>query len=286
MNRWRKPLLLAFGFALAIYASHQALGTRSIPMLVVQSDGKDVEAFRIDLTLDGKEPRVVPIPLDPAGRQLALAACARADRRSLSDLARSRGDFRFSAALSGLREGWPWWLGGDPRREAVVTDVGWIERRLLSWFTGPVPPALFENPRDAGTSRDSSPADPLPEDRVESQPPGRSTVTPSPRTGVVKVEILNDCGIKGAADLVARAVRRPGVEIIFVGNTTRFRYRPTGVQSSVGVPVVLQEILEEMGIPESAVERTPAGRRKAEVTFIVGRDYRKVLERKNARTPE
>jgi hypothetical protein len=157
--------------------------------------------------------------------------------------------------------------------------------RYLALMTGEPPSPEFEVRGSAPAPEKTRTVELHPEDWIESHPLGRPTATPAPAPAV-KVEILNDCGIKGAADGIARAMKRPGIEILFVGNAPRYRYRGTRIQSSVGTPVVLQEILEQMGIPESSVEVVPAGRRKADVTVIVGRDYRKVLERMNARTTD
>jgi hypothetical protein len=195
------------------------------------------------------------------------------------------GDFRFTSVLRSDAEAWPWYLGGPDDLDDSVSNLAGVDKWFLSLFAGPVPPPAYES-----AAREPDPpireAGPPPTD-PSLPPPGRPTPTQAPEpVPAVKVEILNDCGIKGAADGIARALERPGIDIVFVGNTPRYRYRSTRVQSSVGVPVVLQEILERMGFSEASVERVPAGRRKADVTVIVGRDYRKVLERMNARSAD
>ena len=284
-------LLLFMAAAVLGIVSHLALSRHPVEMFLVMtneesSSGKAVPAaaFHLSLFLNGREPQVETIRLDASQGRRAVQIVKKRDLRGLMELACETGDFRFVAAVQGTKRGWPWYLHGSVQEDAV-SNLHRLDPWCLYLFSGtPGSPEYVKAGAEEAPTAAATPSNLHPEDWVESHPLNRSTPTPSRPIPAVRVEILNDCGIKGAADDVARVLERPGIEIVFVGNTPKYRYRSTRVQSSVGIPVVLQEILERMGIPEKGLEEVPSGRRNADVSVIVGRDYRKILERMNART--
>jgi hypothetical protein len=96
---------------------------------------------------------------------------------------------------------------------------------------------------------------------------------------VLRVEILNGCGITNAADAVARAARDAGMQVVFVGNAARWDHAATTVETSVGLPVALEEIVGRMGLSDKAVREAARPKPGVDVVFIVGRDYRQIRER-------
>ncbi len=285
MRNWKSILGVLVLLAAVSAASQKALSRFPVDLLLLRVEGKEVEAYRIGLYLNGRETAVESLRLDASQKKSVVSAVDRRDKRPLILLARETGGCRFVAAQKGGGNNWPWYLGGPKEAEDTVSNIGRGVKRYLSLVSGPIPSPAYEVTAPAPESGKGAGLELHPEDWIETHPLGQASPTPA-ILPAVKVEILNDCGIKGAADGIARALKRPGIDIFFVGNTPRYRYRSTRVQSSVGVPVVLQEILEQMGFSESSVEKVPAGRRKADVTVIVGRDYRKVLERMNARSAD
>jgi hypothetical protein len=87
------------------------------------------------------------------------------------------------------------------------------------------------------------------------------------------VEILNGCGITGAADWAAKRLQGGAITIVNIENADHFRYSKTIVRSSVGVPAALKEALARLGLPEKAVTASPAPSPGRDVTVIVGKDY-------------
>ena len=275
MNRWKSATAVLLAAAALSAVSHRALSRKPVDLFLVKADARRAEAYRVRLYLNGDEPSVEVLDLDASHRGRLVRAVAEKDLKGLKGVGNELGEFRFSAAFRGLREGWPWYLGGPGDMDDDLGDLNWFDKRTLSFAAGSVPPPRFvETPApDAGKK---------PIDIELGSEDWAQTGTPTPGAepaSAVRMEILNDCGITGAADGIARAMKRPGVEVVRVGNTKRFRYRRTHIQSSVGVPVVVKEILEEMGIPEKDVKEFQAGRRDADVVIVVGRDYKRILER-------
>jgi len=106
---------------------------------------------------------------------------------------------------------------------------------------------------------------------------------------VLRVEIQNGCGIKGAADWVARRLKGPGILITETGNADNFHYAKTAVKSSAGLPVALEDAVERLGLSKEAVEEVPSLSGLAllnpdpslpvDVIVIIGRDFQKLKER-------
>jgi hypothetical protein len=107
--------------------------------------------------------------------------------------------------------------------------------------------------------------------------------TPLPFKGEVRLEILNGCGIKNAADWVARRIKGPGLMVTGTGNADNFKYDQTLLQTSVGVPVVLEEVLDRLGLTKESVQQVQSLAPPNDAVLIVGKDYRKLKERRRDR---
>jgi hypothetical protein len=167
-----------------------------------------------------------------------------------------------------------WYFGGGwpalfrARPEGTFDGLGWGERAYWALFSAPVPTPPFLT------------AEIEIEDRTAV--PGPAATPASPRESAVRMEILNGCGIKGAADWVARRIRGPGIQITRTENADHFRYPKTLVRSSAGVPVALEEALSRLGLTEAVVEEGAGLAGGVDAVLIVGRDFPKLKERARA----
>jgi hypothetical protein len=103
--------------------------------------------------------------------------------------------------------------------------------------------------------------------------------TPQPFNGEVRLEILNGCGITNAADWVARRVQGSGLTVTGTTNADNFHYSHTVLQTAVGVPVALEEVLDRLGLTKDDVQEVPSLAAPNDAVLIVGKDYRKLRER-------
>lgn len=72
---------------------------------------------------------------------------------------------------------------------------------------------------------------------------------------------------------MAGRLKGPGIVISEVTNADQFHYRKTLIQSSIGVPVALEEALERLGVSQADVDVTGASEADADVVVTVGKDY-------------
>jgi hypothetical protein len=78
---------------------------------------------------------------------------------------------------------------------------------------------------------------------------------------------------------VSRAARAAGFDVLSVGNADDWGRAQTSVQSSVGLPVALEEFVGRMGLDPAQVKEPSRPKNGVDVVIIVGRDYRKIRER-------
>jgi len=244
------------------------------------NDSSTVEAFEVIAPLDGKEAQVksvrLPVKLQASFKQ-ALS------EKSLTQLlaaSKPMGTWPILVGMTGEGEGWPWYFGGGFKGlmsgspETLFDNLNFWDRLSLC-FSWPVPPpAPFEatvpleglgnNVSSAATLSASTPA---------------VVPTPAPFNGEVRLEILNGCGITNAADVVARRIKGPGLTINGTTNADNFHYAHTVLQTAVGVPVALEEVLDRLGLNKDSVQEVPSLAPPNDAVLIVGKDYRKLKER-------
>jgi len=88
----------------------------------------------------------------------------------------------------------------------------------------------------------------------------------------ILIDVLNGCGEAGAAEVVARALRRGGFDVIDVGNAPGFGYDETIVVDREGKPEVRREVAGYLGCENVVLERRRGS--TTAVTVVVGKDYR------------
>jgi hypothetical protein len=274
--RWLLPIAVA---AVLAFLSVKALDRFPVAVMVFRADG---DAFKVALRLNGREPLVEPAALTPAQRRGAVRAVLSGDGTALGALSRMLGgNGRYAAAVSDRTLGeWPWYFGGGWRYLGNSRgNGGWLdsfsfpERASLALLCQMPPTAPYVG-RETDPNLPIASATPV---ALESGfPVPAAAATPE---AVLRVEILNGCGMTNAADAVARAARDAGMQVVFVGNASRWDHSTTTVETSVGLPVVLDELVGRMGLPGDAVRETAHPKPGVDVIFTVGRDYRRIRER-------
>lgn len=272
-----KALLFFFPILFVLAALYPALTRHALSFFVLKGAGSQVEAFKITAPLNGRDVLVDAIVLSPAQKKEGGEVLAQRDSQGLMALAKECGAYPAVIGIPVTQEGWPGFLGGGFKGfladnvSNVFDNLQWTDRLYLSVSMKVPPPAPFSS---AGGNEITLPSV---TPGVSITPPS-STPNPAPTPGVVRVEILNGCGITNAADWVARRVKGPGIIITDTGNADNFHYPKTIVRSCAGTPVALEEAIERLGLSKDAVQEIPSLSSSVDVVVIVGKDYRKLRE--------
>jgi len=278
-----KTILFLLLAAAGAAVSSRSLSHRPLPLFVLRGGGEAPEAFKVLFPLGGGETALEPLKLTAEQKKRAAGILRRADLEGLGELAREAARADLAVGLPESTGRWPWYLGGGWKslrgREGLRSfgNLGTLERWYFAFALKP-PPAV--PPEGLELNLDMAAPTPAP------SPPVRATPAPSPAPaakGALRVEILNGCGITGAADWAAKRLQGAGVTIVNVENADNFRYSKTVVRSSVGVPPALKEALLRLGLPEKAVSAFPAPAPGRDVTVVVGKDYRNLRGRSHGR---
>ncbi len=291
MNRSRETLAILLVLILAAVGS--AYGLRNHPLrLFLLSGGGKPEAFRLQLTLGSGGSQMDSIPLNRAQSKKAMEILAAQDLVSLRSFAKDLGSFGSVIGLAGSNEeeATSWYLGGGwgsalkTRPEGSFDDLGWGDQIYLSLCAKPstMPPVAtggIEVDDLSGTEPGSSPA-------PSSTP---KAPVPTSQTGPLRVEIQNGCGIKGAADWVARRMKGPDLVIVGTGNADNFHHPKTVIKTTAGVPVVLEEAMERLGLSKDSAEEVETLSGTAlgstlqvspvDLVVIIGRDFRELKKK-------
>jgi len=88
---------------------------------------------------------------------------------------------------------------------------------------------------------------------------------------VIRVEVLNGCGMSGMASRLGMFLRGQGIDVVNVGNAKNFNYRKTMVLARTGEPELAYQVARLIGTEK--VLSDPKDDSLAEVTIIIGKDY-------------
>ena len=258
-------------------ATYPALTRHPLCFFVLKGAEGQVEAFKVSAPLNARDVAVEAVTLSPAQKKEGADILAQRDTQRLAALAKESGTYPAVIGVPSPQEGWPGYLGGGLRGfwtdngSGIFDSLQWTDRLYLSISMKLPPPAPF-----------------VPGNGIEivlpvSTPNALSvhtsaTPNPAPTPGVLRVEILNGCGITNAADWAARRIKGPGIFITDTGNADNFRYPKTIVRSCAGTPVALEDAVERLGLPKDSVQEIPSLSSSVDVVVIVGRDYRKLRE--------
>ena len=106
---------------------------------------------------------------------------------------------------------------------------------------------------------------------VEAPPAAAAPASDVAREEIL-IDVLNGGGEKGAAEAVARALRRGGFDVTEIGNAPGFGFDETIVVDRQGKPEIRREVASYLGCENVILERRRSY--STAVTVIVGKDYR------------
>jgi hypothetical protein len=97
---------------------------------------------------------------------------------------------------------------------------------------------------------------------------------------VVKVEVLNGCGVAGLAKQVTDFLRLKGFDVVDMGNAENFEFPETLVVDRVGDIASAWRVARAMGV--NTVIQQKDEDLLLDVTLILGRDYHQLVPLKEA----
>ncbi len=266
---------------LLLFASPFLAG-RPLALFVLRGQGNAIEAFKITAGLNGSEPGVEAIALSAEQKKQGGTLLEQRNPADLEIFSKAFGSYGAVIGMPGAEEGWPDYLGNGVKwiQEGMAQDLfdnlQWTDRVYLAFALKVPPSAPFPAAESASGPNLANHPD-------ASAAAEAATPVPDNHTGVVRVEILNGCGITNAADWAARRMKGPGIAIVGSGNAENFQYPKTLIQTSGGVPVALEEALGRLGLSKDAVEEISTPNPNMDVVVIVGKDFPKLRGRKHDR---
>lgn len=88
---------------------------------------------------------------------------------------------------------------------------------------------------------------------------------------VIRVEVLNGCGVSGMASRLGMLLRGQGLDVLNVGNAKNFDYHKTLVLARTGKPELAYWVARLVGTENVLLD--PEADRLVDVTIILGKDY-------------
>lgn len=260
---------------MVLAAFYPALTRHPISIFVLKGEEGTIEAYKVSAPLNGREAAVESVVLGSAQKKEAGEILAQKDIQHLASFAKNFGAYPAVVGIPTAQEGWPGFLGGGLKgfftdsMPGVFDNLLWTDRFYLALDLKPLPPAPFEAGGEVTLNLPAATPGP-------SAANAAATPQPAPTPGVLRVEILNGCGITNAADWAARRVKGPGIVITDTGNADNFRYPLTIVRTSAGKPVALEEAVERLGLSPDSVQELPSLTSPVDAVVIVGKDFPKL----------
>lgn len=108
-------------------------------------------------------------------------------------------------------------------------------------------------------------------------PDPSAPATPPPRVSQpVRVEVLNGCGKPLIAGRMTKKARAAGMDVIDEGNAESFGFLESVVIDRRGNLTKAREVAAVLGIPRCIQQVRDDPSRLAEVSIVIGRDYRQL----------
>jgi hypothetical protein len=105
--------------------------------------------------------------------------------------------------------------------------------------------------------------------------PGETVVTEPVISEIIRVQVLNGCGVKGIASNVAPALRRMGFDVRESRNAKNFRHELSRIYNRQGKMADAYALADSVGIDSSLVgELADPELVDIDVTIVVGADYK------------
>jgi hypothetical protein len=258
---------------LGLYLASSRFRNHPVPLFALRGSADTVEAFKVQVCFGGQATVVEPIVLTEKQRREGGDILSRRNVEQLKEFSKNFGNFFFVMGETGTDERWPLYLGGGLKifgridSNNVFDNLTGLDR--FYWAFNTKVPTMTDRGSDGIAAKGVTQNIEVVDLNLNSKP------TPEAKqdAGIVRVEILNGCGITNAADWAARRVKGPHVVITDTGNADNFHYAKTVVKTRVGIPVALEEALERLGLTKDYVEEIPAASAQADVIVVIGRDY-------------
>jgi hypothetical protein len=90
-----------------------------------------------------------------------------------------------------------------------------------------------------------------------------------------KIQVLNGCGVSGAAKTVADFLRSKKFDVKYEGNARTGNYKETLVVSRTKDQTVAQQVAQALGTPSAVLIRN--GDQMYDVTVFVGADFQEIV---------
>ena len=94
--------------------------------------------------------------------------------------------------------------------------------------------------------------------------------------GPIRVEVLNGCGVPQVAARLTKKARSLGLDVIHEGNAINFNFLHTMVIDLSGERHKALQVASVLEIPHCIQQITEDAYRLADVSVIIGRDYRQM----------
>lgn len=273
-----KSIIVFLPLVLVLAAIYPLLNRHPVSLFVLKGSENSVEAFKVSAPLNGRDVVVESVPLSPEQRKEGGEILGQKDCQRLVAFSKNYGAYSAVVGIPVTQESWPGFLGGGLKGffidsvPDVFDNLQWSDRFYLSLSIKTPPPAPFTVGEEVAMNLPvATPGVPAP------RPPATPSSLPTP--GVVRVEILNGCGITNAADWVARRVKGPGILIADTDNAENFRYPQTIIRTCAGMPVALEEAVERLGLSKDSIQEVPSLSTAVDAVVIVGKDFPKLRGR-------
>ena len=109
---------------------------------------------------------------------------------------------------------------------------------------------------------------PVEEEKITAERPVEPLATP------VRIEVLNGCGVPQIAARLTQKARALGFDVIHEGNASSFDFLHTLVIDRSGDIDKARQVALVMGIPHCIQQVVDDALRLADVSIVIGRDYR------------
>jgi hypothetical protein len=282
MNKKITTIILLALMAGLAYVSLFSLAKKPVSFFVLMAAGTGADAYKLDMALAPLSPTLARVTLSASQMREGAGILEQKSTLKLREFARQFGKWPAVIGIPSKDPLWPVYLGGGWR--AVLSgcstgefdDLNFADKLYLALRTkapAPISPAV-DMPIEVGA--------PLTTEEASSKLATPVSASAAP-AGPLRVEILNGCGIKRAADWVALRLKGPGIVITGTGNADNYRHSDTIIRTYRGVTPALEEVMKRMGIPlESAAMDDSLGT-AIDVRIVIGKDFPKIKEQLRGR---
>jgi hypothetical protein len=109
------------------------------------------------------------------------------------------------------------------------------------------------------------------------RPSSREVVKQEEPQKILKVEVLNGCGIPGTAKILTDFLRQRNIDVVYFGNFESWELSETLVIDRKDYDLVNAKVIGKIiGVPEDRMFPQISPRRQLDVTIIIGKNYEKL----------